>query len=71
LVGDPTGFNGDDVGPDRPDGECGGEPVDDVRASQVAVQQQDLDELAGAVGVTVSLASRSPERVVRTPAVRA
>lgn len=59
-----SGFDGDDVGADRADGESGGDAGDDVGGGNAAVQQQHVHQLPGAFGVTIDLAGLGPERVV-------
>lgn len=48
-----AGLDGDDVGGDRADGQRGPDAGDHVLGGMAAVQQQDVDQLAGAVGVAV------------------
>lgn len=60
-------FDGDDVGVGRPNGggaQRGQDVVTVPDSVQVAVQQQDLDQGAGATGITVRGAGRGPERLV-------
>jgi hypothetical protein len=48
----------------RPGLERGGGPGDQVLVSHGAVQQQDLDQGAGACGVAAGLADRGPPGIV-------
>ena len=58
-----AGLDGDHVGADRADAQRGGDPGDDVAVAGVAVQQQHLDQRAGAAGVAVGVRGPRP----RTP----
>jgi hypothetical protein len=53
VVGALAGLDGDGVRGDRPGGDRGAQPGDDVDVGQVAVQEQDLDQGSGATGVAV------------------
>ena len=43
-----AGLQSDDISADRPDLQCRSDPRDDVGDGHAAVQQQDIDEFAGA-----------------------
>jgi len=60
-----AGLDRDHVGTDRADCQGGGDAADDISVGVVAVQQQDLDQGAGATAVAVGLAGRGPERRMR------
>lgn len=60
----PAGFDRDDVGGDRSDGQCSGDPRDDVLGCHRPVQEKNIDQGAGAAGIPVGLAGRGPERLM-------
>lgn len=60
----PTGFDRDDIGGDRTDGQRCFDAGDHVTCADRAMQEQNIDELAGYAGVTAGFAGRGPERVV-------
>jgi hypothetical protein len=60
-----TGLHRDDLGGDRPDVQGGPDPRNDVFGAVCPVQEEDVDELAGAVGVAVDPAGGDPEVLVR------
>ena len=57
-------FDSDDVGVAGADGQRGLQPGGDVLVGHVSVQQQHLDQFAGARAVAVGLAGSRPERLV-------
>jgi hypothetical protein len=59
-----AGFDRDDIGGHCAHGQSCLDPSDYVIAIDGAVQEQDIDELAGSAGITVGFAGRRPERVM-------
>jgi hypothetical protein len=58
-------FDGDNVRGDRPNAQGSADAGLDVVRCHGAVQQQDVDQGAGAAGIAVRFPGRGPERVVR------
>jgi hypothetical protein len=63
-LGELAGLQSDGVRGERPGLQCRGRPGDDVLVGHMPVQQQNLDQGAGARGVAVSLADGFPPSVV-------
>ena len=61
----PAGFDRDDLGGHRPHPQGGRDAGDHGVGRQPAVQQQNVNELFGAIGVAVDPAGGGPERVMR------
>lgn len=64
VLGGLAGFDRDGVRGERAGGQGGGDPGDHVFVGHAAVQQQYLDQCAGALGVAASLAHCRPPGVV-------
>lgn len=60
----PAGFDRDDIGGDRSNGECCSDPRNDVLGCHRLVQEKNIDQGAGSAGIPVGLAGRGPKRFV-------
>jgi hypothetical protein len=60
-----TGLDSDDLRGDRAHVQGGPDPRDDVSGAVCPVQEQDVDQLPGAVSVAVDAAGGDPEVLVR------